>query len=427
MSFGEAITEKLDSFPRSGQGVNHNRVKFHRHMRSSLKPMTPQRTGSAIRFMTKTSFLRSLIAVTAFLVAGQAAFAQSPQCQRFQAELAALERGGNVGGAPTGQMQAQRAEINRLVGYYRNIGCERGPLGFLAGPAPAECGSIAQQIRQLEGGYARLGSQNLDQGQIDARRRQLQVAVQQTCSTDQPRGFFESLFGAPRQQQPQQQIMPEGQPIIADDGPPSLGGGRLICVKTCDGSFFPLVTPPGGGQSANEMCQSLCPGTETLAYAYPGGDSGLNRAASLSSNQPYTSLANAFKFRKSFDESCACKKADESWAVVLRKAESMLQQRKGDLIVTAEKAEEMSRPKVVQARKAADKKADEETKEAAEIAAAAPTASKESAGIGPQSIENNAVVGQGEGSKQEVVAVDGQKKTVRVIAPNLIPVPHAQN
>ena len=375
--------------------------------------------------MAKTSFLRSLIAVTAFLAAGQAAYAQSTYCQRYQAELAALERSG--GNAPTGQMQAQRMEINRLVGYYRNIGCERGPLGFLSGPAPAECGSIAQQIRQLEAGYARLASQAVDQSQIEARRRQLQVAIQQTCSTDQPRGFFESLFGAPRQQQPQQQIMPEGQPIIADEGSPAMGGGRLICVKTCDGSFFPLTTPPGGGQSANEMCQALCPGAETLAFAYPGGDNGLNRAVSLSSNQAYTSLANAFKFRKTFDESCACKKPDESWAVVLRKAESMLQQRKGDMIVTAEKAEELSRPKTQAARKAADKKADEETKEAAEIAAAAPTASKESAGIGPQSIETETIVRQGEGSKQEVVVSNGQKKTVRVIAPDIIPVPHAQN
>ena len=113
--------------------------------------------------------------------------------------------------------------------------------------------------------------------------------------------------------------------------------------------------------------------------------------------------------------------------MVLRKAESMLEQRKGDLIVTAEKAEELSKPKAQAARKAADKKADEETKEAADIAAAAPTASKESAGIGPQSIETNTVVSQGEGSKQEVPAGNGQKKTVRVIAPNIIPVPHAQN
>jgi hypothetical protein len=378
--------------------------------------------SSAISFMTKTSFFRSLLAAAAFLAAGQAAVAQSPECQRFRAELANLDRGG--GGAPTGQMRAQSAEINRLVGYYRNIGCERGPLGFLAGPAPAECGSIAQQIRQLEAGYARLASQAVDPGEVDARRRQLQVAVQQTCSTE-PRGFFESIFGAPRQQR-QQEIMPEGQPIIADEGPRSLGGGRLICVKTCDGSFFPLTTPPGGGQSANEMCQALCPGTETQAFAYPGGDNGLSRAASLAGNQPYTSLANAFKFRKAFDEACACKKQGESWAVVLRKAESMLEQRKGDMIVTAEKAEELSRPKAVQARKAADKKADEEEKEAAETAAAAPTASKESSGIGPQSIENTAVVGQSEGSTREVVA-GGQKKTVRVIAPNLIPVPHAQN
>ncbi|WP_445501770.1 DUF2865 domain-containing protein [Microvirga sp. G4-2] len=374
--------------------------------------------------MTKTFFLRSLFAVTAFLAAGQAALAQSPECQRFRAELANLERSG--GGAPTGQMQAQRAEISRLVRYYNSIGCERGPLGFFAGPAPRECGPIAAQIRQLEAGYARLAQQAVDPADVEARRRQLQAAVQQTCSTEQPRGFFESLFGPPRGQQ-QQEIAPEGQPIIADEGPRALGGGRLICVKTCDGSFFPLTTPPGGQQSADEMCQALCPGTETTAYAYPGGDNGLSRAVSLSSNKAYTSLANAFKFRKTFDESCACKKPNESWAVVLRKAESMLEQRKGDVIVTAEKAEEMSRPKAVQARKAADKKADEEEKAAAESAAAAPTASKESAGIGPQSIETTRVVGENEGNQQEVVSGNGQKKTVRVIAPNLIPVPNPQN
>jgi hypothetical protein len=379
--------------------------------------------------MIKTSFLRSLITASAFLAAGQAALAQSPQCQRFRAELAALDRNG--GGAPTGAMQAQRTEINRLVVYYRNIGCERGPLGFLSGPAPAECGSIAAQIRQLEAGYARLAQQAVDPADVDFRRRQLQAAVQQTCSVEQqPRGFFESIFGPPRgqqqpQQQQQQQVMPEDQPIIAEEH--TLGGGRLICVKTCDGSFFPLTTPPDGGQSADEMCQSLCPGTETTAFSYPGGDEGLTRAASLSGNKPYTSLANAFKFRKSFDESCACKKQDESWAAVLRKAESMLAQRKGDLIVTAEKAEELSRPKVVQARKAAEKKASEETEAAAEAAASAPTASKESSGIGPQSIENTTIVGQNEGQTREIATGDGKKKTVRVIAPDVIPVPNVQN
>lgn len=372
--------------------------------------------------MTKTSFFRSLIAATAFLAAGQAALAQSPECQRFRAELAALDRSG--GGAPTGAMQAQRSEINRLVGYYRSIGCERGPLGFFSGPPPAECGAIAQQIRQLEAGYARLASQAVDPAEVEFRRRQLLAAVQQTCSVE-PRGFFESLFGGPRPQQPQPEFTPEGQPIISEDAP--LGGSRMVCVKTCDGSYFPLGNAPGGRAGADEMCQALCPGTETVAFAYPGGDDGIKQAVSVSGGRPYMSLQNALKFRKTFDESCSCKRPNESWAVVLRKAESMLEQRKGDVIVTAEKAEELSRPKPSQARKAADKKAEEEAKAAAEAADAAPTAGRESSGIGPQSIENGIVVGKGEGPKREVVTSDGTKRTVRIIAPSVIPVPTANN
>ncbi len=370
--------------------------------------------------MKKRNFFRNLVAVTAFLAAGGAALAQTADCQRYRAELANLERGG--GGAPSGAAEASRAEMGRLIGYYRSIGCERGPLGFLSGAPPAECGPVAQRIRQLEATVARQGQS--DSTGIELRRRQLVGAIQQACSVEQPRGFFETLFGPPRTQQPQQPIMPEGQPIIADDdNNQSLGGRRLVCVRTCDGSFFPLSNAPGGRQNADEMCQALCPGTETLAFATSGGDNAMNRAVSLS-GKPYTSIANAFKYKKAFDGSCACKKDNESWAVVLRRAESMLEQRKGDIIVTAEKAEELSRPKIVQARKAVEKKVQDEAKEAAETAAAAPTASKESSGIGPQSIESNRVVNVGEGAKKDVVTGDGQKRTVRVVAPDIIPVPN---
>ncbi|WP_246504919.1 DUF2865 domain-containing protein [Microvirga antarctica] len=372
--------------------------------------------------MKKRHFFRTLLAVTAFLAAGEAALAQSAECQRFRAELANLNAGG--GRAPSGAAEGLRVEIGRLVGYYRSIGCERGPLGFLSGSPPAECGAISQRIRQLESNFARASAQSPDSGEIELRRRQLMSAVQQTCAVEQPRGFFETLFGPPRAQQPQQQIMPEGQPIISEENnAPATGGRRLVCVRTCDGSFFPLSVAPGGRQNADEMCQALCPGTETIAFGTPGGDDALNRAVSIS-GRPYTSIANAFRFRKAFDSSCACKKDNESWAVVLRRAESMLEQRKGDIIVTAEKAEELSRPKVVQARKAAEKKVQEEAKEAAETAAAAPTASRESSGIGPQSIESNRIVNQGEGAKKDVVTATGQKRTVRVISPDVIPVPN---
>jgi len=36
-------------------------------------------------------------------------------------------------------------------------------------------------------------------------------------------------------------------------------------------------------------------------------------------------------------------------------------------------------------------------------------------------------VSQGEGAKKEVVTGDGTKRTIRVVAPDVIPVPNAKN
>ena len=90
----------------------------------------------------------------------------------------------------------------------------------------------------------------------------------------------------------------------------------------------------------------------------------------------------------------------------------MLDQKRGDIIVTAQKAEELSRPKAVPAqaqpkkpdpKKPADAGRRPRTEAAAaESGAAAPTASKESAGIGPQSIETGRVIPKGEGVQREV-------------------------
>ena len=127
-----------------------------------------------------------------------------------------LDRGG--GRAASAAAERQRGEIARLTGYYRSIGCERGPVRrSCRGPPPAECGSIAQRIRQLEANYAQPRRPGSTTG--DSRRRQLIAAVQQTCGAGQPaqqqafggpRGFFESLFGPPRERAVPPQTVPEG-------------------------------------------------------------------------------------------------------------------------------------------------------------------------------------------------------------------------
>ena len=51
------------------------------------------------------------------------------------------------------------------------------------------------------------------------------------------------------------------------------GGSYTVCVRTCDGGFFP-VTYSGAGSRADsleEVCRSLCPNAEVELYAFPLG------------------------------------------------------------------------------------------------------------------------------------------------------------
>src|SRR3954447_14491146 len=229
-----------------------------------------------------------------------------------------------------------------------------------------------------------------------------------------------------------------------------LGGGRLVCVRTCDGFFFPLSNAPDGRSGADKMCQALCPGAETAPYSMPSGeDTELDSAMSLK-GKPYTRLAAAFKFQKSFDPSCSCRKDGQTWAQALTRAEKMLGPQRGDIIVTAQKAEELSRPKIALAAKrgrdknlklgkplnvettgsvlapaqAAAAKTSETTERrtSAEDIPSIPTASRASAGIGPKSIESAKVLKQTDGPKRELTDDQGGKRTVRIIAPTIISV-----
>ena len=173
------------------------------------------------------------------------------------------------------------------------------------------------------------------------------------------------------------------------------------------------------------MCQALCPSAEAQAYSMPGGDKAIEYAISLS-GQRYNQLPNALRYTREFVASCSCKPENETWAQVSGRAEDMLNKRKGDIVVTAEKSKEMARPKETPAQKgkrtAEEAQIEAETKAAASSGEAAPTASSESSGIG-QSIEDTKVVDEEEGPRETVTDEHGDKKTIRIIAPNIIPPP----
>ena len=292
--------------------------------------------------------------------------APHPACARYRAELASLSDGASV-------TRALQSEIGRLEAYHRSLNCEGGKFLFFD-TRPPQCGAVEQRIRALNATYG--GAASDDNG---ARRRQLQTFIGANCGPGASGAGGEHY---------------------------ARGGAQVICVRTCDGGFFPMKNLPDGRGSADEMCQALCPGTEAVAYSMPYGDDALRSAATVKGSKAYTALATAFKFQKTFVPNCSCKPADKSWAQALVKAESMMVRHKGDIFVTPMQAEALSRPKV---RLTLVGRAD---KTAAEIAADA--------------------AGRAAGSEKAEPAATASTETppdrtnVRVIAPDRIAVPRRE-
>jgi hypothetical protein len=115
-------------------------------------------------------------------------------------------------------------------------------------------------------------------------------------------------------------------------------------VRVCDGGFFPV--PYGGDRdSLAKICQALCPNADVQLYSMPFG--GKIEDAASTSGGSYADLPNAGKFEQTVNPSCSCRRKEQGWAEALATAESRAQHHSGDILVTPEMSEQMSRPVAV--------------------------------------------------------------------------------
>ncbi|HMN37888.1 MAG TPA: DUF2865 domain-containing protein [Hyphomicrobium sp.] len=86
---------------------------------------------------------------------------------------------------------------------------------------------------------------------------------------------------------------------------------RTVCVRLCDGYYFPVSfsTLPSHFAQDAEVCSSKCAAPAQLYYyRNPGG--AMDQAVALQSNDPYTKLKTAFRYRKEYVTGCSCKAAE---------------------------------------------------------------------------------------------------------------------
>jgi Protein of unknown function (DUF2865) len=383
---------------------------------------------------------------TAILVSGAAAgsaLGQSAECQRLQQAIAAAGHGGGGQGAQyEAAAQRQRGEIDRTVAYARSIGCENRKFLFFGSGPPPQCDSINAQVSRMQANLADLQSRA---GGGDGGRAELVARYNAQCtgSASQPHGILDALFGNQREQSPDVQTVPlVPDPNANPDQQPADGeakearaGSKAVCVRSCDGSFFPVSYSAGGSRldELQDMCRALCPNADVSLYTYsPSAD--IETAVSISGAR-YMDSPTALKYRKSLDSTCSCRRRGQSWADALAGAEQRLGGLgKTDIMVTPEKSAELSRPKPDPKSKTAKPPADAPKTPAPDPkAAAAPdqtqadqllgqqaaTVSRESSGIAAGDATTGPLYTKGQGQTQEVTGTDGVKRRVRIIDPTL--------
>jgi hypothetical protein len=203
----------------------------------------------------------------------------------------------------------------------------------------ANLDQITNSLERLRGG----GSADRD----NQRRSVLMALAQNNCGPQyanmaQPSGpgsFLNNLFGGGNNN--------NNNPNVpnADVGPQS-GTYRTVCVRTCDGAYFPIsfATVPARFADDERTCKAECPASDAALYAYRNPGEDINQAVSTS-GAPYTALPNAFRYRQEFNPTCACKAAGQTWSDALKNVDDKaIAEQQGDIIVTEESAKKMARP-----------------------------------------------------------------------------------
>jgi hypothetical protein len=278
----------------------------------------------------------------------------NPICIRLEGQLATIDRGAGTGDPAKDEQirryqdaaAKQQAELDRVTLQAKRMGCESSGFFSLFNGRSAQCGPVNNQIQQMRGNLDQITTslERLRSGGIggadreNQRRSVLTALAQNNCGPQYaaalrgPGNFIDNLFGNNNSLP-----LPGG-----DLGPPS-DTFRTVCVRTCDGAYFPVsfATVQARFQDDEKTCKALCPATEATLFAYRNPGEDINQAVSLD-GQPYSSLPNAFKFRTEFNASCACKAAGQTWSDALKSVDDKAAvEQQGDIIVTEESARKM--------------------------------------------------------------------------------------
>jgi hypothetical protein len=147
-------------------------------------------------------------------------------------------------------------------------------------------------------------------------RIRVAVLVGLLASLAQPalaQSFLQSIFGYGSQTPRSPYRAPYGSPHQpgwgGDEGQRLERGGtyRTLCVRLCDGFYFPISSVATQGSFARDAdaCSASC-GAEARLFYHPNAGGDVDSMVDLTGTA-YSALPNAFKYRQTLVPSCRCR------------------------------------------------------------------------------------------------------------------------
>lgn len=267
---------------------------------------------------------RSVLTLVACLAATGGAEAASSVCTRLEAQLASASSAGSSSKYKryNSAVKKQASQIEKARGQLKRLGCSSGSIVILGGSNGRECKKLSSTISKMGANLRALtakrdsfagGGNNVARKRIEAalrangcRKESNNSVVASVNPKKTGNGISRIIGDAGRETR----VRTNTAPVILRESGASGGNYRTMCVRTCDGFYFPISSRASSSHFSRDAraCQLMCPGTQTELYYHSITGQDSEDMVSAQTRQPYTAMPRAFAYRteKPNSNGCSC-------------------------------------------------------------------------------------------------------------------------
>lgn len=262
------------------------------------------------------------------------AYAESAVCTALKRQLVAGSSGKSISQKNSPLVQRQALQLQQMRAKASKEGC--GGFLFSRGD-PALCQRYAKTIDAMSAKLAKLQNASDRSGSSQPSRQQILASMEARGCNDRTasvggsndssnirrKTLLEVLFGtrADEENRPATKVIvkrqmdereahrrdsaaPETLAATYEGTEPSVNGivkkgYRTICVRTCDGYYFPISfsTKPKYFARDQNACSAMCPAGNAKLYYHAVPEQESDAMISVADKKPYSELPNAFNYR----------------------------------------------------------------------------------------------------------------------------------